>query len=356
MFEDFPIGPQWQLTEADLAVIAADFGLRLIGTPPQPQAGATNGIAHIITVSGDWIARVHRPWTTPARLEDVHHILDFLRTAGYPIPAVLATPTGCTWTTLHDRLVEIHAFVPSDATADNDERSGMALELLACLHADLSALPPDAIPPPLYSTHATPAAMLAGLAETDHAFAALRAHTIYAEAAAAREAARALLVTLDAAWAQYAERLSRTYTHGDYGGDNILFRAGKIVALLDFDFLAYRERVSDLARTLYWGSGAFGATRPAEPTSAETAQLTALLQRYQHAASSPLTTDELRALPYEMARIPLFFIAEAGYLPATSSDLASLQQTLSLASQLGRAALLTEHATAFGEQLAKLLD
>lgn len=356
MFEDFPVGPQWRLTDAELATIAADFGLRPIGAPPQPQVGAINGIARIAAADGDWIVRIHRPWTTPARLEGVHQILALLRTAGYPIPSVHTTPSGRTWTTLHDRLVEVNAFVPSDATAENDEHGGMALELLARLHADLATLPPDAIPPPRYSTYATPTAMLAGLAETERDFAALGDHTDYADAAAAREAARVLLVTLDTARARYIERLRRTYIHGDYGGGNVLFRAGTIVALLDFDFLAHRERVFDLARTLYWGAAPFGTAHPAEPTPAETAQLTALLRRYQGAAASPLTTDELRALPYEMARIPLFFIAEAGYLPAVAPDHAPLRQTLALRPQLGRATWLTEHATAFGERLVKLLD
>jgi len=356
MFQDFPVGPQWQLTAEDVARIAGDFGLRLTGTPPQPRAGATNGIARISTTTGDWLVRVHRPWTSPARLAGVHRALAFLRAAGHPIPAVLATPAGQTWTTLQDRLVEVNTFVPSNASADSGARLGVALALLARLHATLATLAPDAIPPPLYSPHTTPDAMLAGLAETDSAFAALRHHASYPQAAATREATRVLLATLDTARAGYAAHLSRAYIHGDYGGDNILFRDGQIVAVLDFDFLAYRERVADLARTLYWGIGPFGSVRPAEPAPDEIAQLAALLRRYQHAATPPLADDELRALPYEMARIPLFFIAEAGYLPADAPDPAPLHQTLALRPQLGRATWLTAHAGTFGERLVKLLD
>ncbi len=356
MFQDFPVGPQWQLTADDLATIASDFGLCITGTPRQPQAGATNGIARIATTSGDWLVRVHRPWTTPARLMGVHRTLAFLRAAGHPIPAVLATPTGQTWATLQDRLVEINAFIPSDATADNDERGGTALALLARLHATLATPAPDTIPPPLYSTHANPDAMLAGLTETDSDFATLRHHPDYAEAAATRETARGLLVTLDTAHAGYAARLSRTYIHGDYGGENILFRDGQIVAVLDFDFLAHRERVADLARTLYWEVGIFGSVRPDVPNRDAVARLAALLRRYQHATPTPLTNDELQALPYEMARIPLFFIAEAGYLPAAAPDRAPLRQTLALGAQLGRATWLTTHAETFGARLVKLLD
>ena len=40
--------------------------------------------------------------------------------------------------------------------------------------------------------------------------------------------------------------------HGDYGGGNVLFRRGHVVAVVDFDFLAIRERVYDLAYCLYW--------------------------------------------------------------------------------------------------------
>ncbi len=80
---------------------------------------------------------------------------------------------------MQDRLVEVNTFIPSDAIADNDERGGAALALLARLHATLATLAPDAIPPPLYSTHATPDAMLAGLAETDSDFATLQHHPGY---------------------------------------------------------------------------------------------------------------------------------------------------------------------------------
>jgi Ser/Thr protein kinase RdoA (MazF antagonist) len=356
MFEDFPVGPQWRPTAAESAAIAADFGLRLTGTPPPPRAGAINGIARIATAEGDWIVRVHRPWTSPARLAGVHRALAVLRAARHPIPAIRATPAGRTWTTLQDRLVEVNAFIPSDATADSDERGGAALALLARLHATLSTLPPEAVEPPLYSTHATPAAILAGLAETDSVFATLRHHATYPRAAAIREAARDLLVTLAAARAGYAASLSRTYIHGDYGGDNILFRDGRIVAILDFDFLAHRERVVDLARTLYWGLGPFGDARPAAPAPDEIARFAALLRRYQRASPTPLTGDELRALPYELARVPLFFVAEASYLPADAPEPAPLRQTLALGPQLGRAAWLTTHATTFGGRLVKLLD
>ncbi len=356
MFDAFPVGPQWQLTADDLATIASDFGLCMIGTPRQPQAGAINGIARIATTSGDWLVRVQRPWTTPARLMGVHRALASLRAAGHPIPAVLATPTGQTWTTLQDRLVEINAFIPSDATADDDERGGTALALLARLHTTLATLAPDAIPPPLYSTHADPVAMLAGLTETDSDFARLRHHPGYAEAAATRETTRGLLVALDTAHAGYAARLSRTYIHGDYGGENILFRDGQIVAVLDFDFLAHRERVADLARTLYWGIGTFGSAHHEAPPCDEVRRLATLLRRYQHATPAPLTNDEIQALPYEMARIPLFFIAEAGYIPTDAPDLAPLRQTLALRAQLGRATWLTTHAEAFGARLVKLLD
>ncbi len=356
MFQDFPIGPQWQLTAEDVVRIAGDFGLRLNGTPPQPRAGATNGIARIATTTGDWIVRVHRPWTTPERLAGVHQALAFLRAAGHPIPAVLATPTGQTWTTLQDRLVEVNAFIPSDASADNNAHLSVALIFLARLHTTLATLPPDAIPPPLYSAYATPAAMLAGLAETDRSFAALRGQPDHAQAIAIRDTARGLLGTLATARGRYEAHLPRTYIHGDYGGDNILFRDRRIAAILDFDFLAHRERVADLARTLYWGTDAYGAARPAALGFDELARLIALLYHYQHASPQPLTAAELRALPYEMARIPLFPIAEAGYLPTNTDNLASLRQTLAAATQLGRATWLAAHGGRLGAQLAELLD
>lgn len=69
-----------------------------------------------------------------------------------------------------------------------------------------------------------------------------------------------------------------------------------------------------------------------------------LVSNYVATARLPLSALELAALPFEMARIPLYPVAEAGYLAAAGDAKAAIIQTLSVDRHLPRAHWLVNNA------------
>jgi len=350
METDVPIGPPVDAQPAGhrrrCRGLRPDTGRRNLPIP----SGAVNGVARLATDAGEVVVRVHRPWTTAARLEAVHAVCASLRAAGLPLPRILRVRDGTTSTWLADRLVEVAEYVPHTHTADTWGRGAAAFAMLARLHAALDTLPPGLVPPP-YSSYATPDEAVAMLDETETAFTALVTHPRYAEAAAVRGTARALLLHLAAARREYEAQLPRGLAHGDYGGDNVLLGGDRVVALLDFDFLGERERLADLAYALYWALDRYGFAFPAMPTDVALAHAAGLLAQYEHHTARPLTPAERAALPLELARVPLYWVAEAGYLPADAAHAGPLDQTLRFARHVSRATQIVAAA----ERVAQLL-
>src|SRR4051794_7481032 len=114
MFDGLRVGPQWALSPNDIGAIAADYDLDVDLDSVRQLGGAVNGVVQVASERGPLVFRVHRPWTTPVRLAGIHQLQDILRTVGYPIPSVLRSRVGTTWTVLADRLVEVGEFVASD--------------------------------------------------------------------------------------------------------------------------------------------------------------------------------------------------------------------------------------------------
>ena len=333
MFDSVRVGPQWVLERVDIEGIASAYGLTVEGKMTT-LGGATNGVARVESDRGAVVVRVHRPWTTPARLASVHHIQAHLRTHGLPIPPTLVTRTGTSWTELHDRLVEVTVYVPHDGPADTWGRMGEAYEHLGRLHHALSQVPPSTLVPPPYSSYADPHVALRMLRETERAFHADQGRAGYAAATATRTAAGALLRRLAHERAHYEAALPRSIIHGDYGGENVLMRGEQVAAILDFDYMAARARIVDVAYTLYWTLDRLHVpTGVATFSKNDLARAGDLLRRYGRTAS-PLTAAEVTALPFEMARVPLYHIVEAGYTAAVPYTPGPVDQTLAFARHL----------------------
>lgn len=98
--------PQWRLDEDDITTIAVAYGLDLLPSTARPLGGAVNGVVRISSDTGEVVLRVHRPWTTVQRLEDVHRVQEHVRAHGLPVPKVLIARNGRSWMWLHKRLVE----------------------------------------------------------------------------------------------------------------------------------------------------------------------------------------------------------------------------------------------------------
>jgi Ser/Thr protein kinase RdoA (MazF antagonist) len=76
----------------------------------------------------------------------------------------------------------------------------------------------------------------------------------------------------------------------------------RLVAVTDFDFMAIRPRLDDLALTLYFTDSELGIANASERIAA----LRPLVAAYDGALDSPLSVAERRALPWAIARQPLW--------------------------------------------------
>jgi homoserine kinase type II len=175
---------------------------------------------------------------------------------------------------------------------------------------------------------------------------------MYAAAAPVRSATYDLVRGLVTERERYESSLPFTIVHGDYGTDNVLMCGGTVVAILDFDFMAYRERVFELAYALYWTLDRLHVPAEGAPYSDSALKRAAGLLRRYATTATPLTDGEIEVLPFEMARVPLYPIVEAGYTtdaPYTSGPLA---QTLAFARHVPVARWLVSEAVQVRRTLA----
>lgn len=338
--------PQWTIVDGDVSRIADAYGLTVLSRGGQPLGGAVNGVARVATDRDDVVFRIHRPWTTVARLEGVHRVQACLRAQGLPIPDVLAARDGHSWTRLHHRLAEVIAYVEGGTEADSWDQFAASFTMLGRLHTALATVDPATVPAPRYSSYAEPGTALAMLAETDEPFRSCANCEGYAEAVALREDARRLWDRLHRERLTYAAELPSSLIHGDFLGGNVQLAAERVIAILDFDRLAWRERIHDLGCSLYCVLGRRHRFRPADepPSADDLVRLARLVTGYEATAHHPLDAAERAALPSEMARVPLYPIAEAGYLAAAGDTTEAIAQTLTAGRHLPRARWLADNA------------
>src|SRR5262249_36919823 len=74
-------------------------------------------------------------------------------------------------------------------------------------------------------------------------------------------------------------------------------------ASLDLDFVRIRERLYDVAGSLYWAS-----------ESGANVDLRELCDAYDRSAPGPVTPEERRFLPAQITLIPLHWVATAGLM------------------------------------------
>lgn len=95
------------------------------------------------------------------------------------------------------------------------------------------------------------------------------------------------------------------HTHGDFWDNNVLFVGDEPALLLDFDFLARRPRIDDLALTAF-----FYLLKPGQgvPSDGERHDLRSFLDAYDASASIPLAPGERAAFPLAIARQPAWSV------------------------------------------------
>lgn len=303
----FPTGQRAEPAPELIAAIERTYGLGSVRAS-RDLGGSYQLNLWLETHEGPLVARVYRPWMTAARLLAIQTVKEHLAATGLPVSLPIATMSGYTMMTYSSRLVEVEPFVAHDACADSWERYEAAFALLGRFHRATTRIDATTLPPPRVQNDASLLTLLQWVAYTEQ-----RLHQQSAEQQllAVCDDATDLLQQIHRKRKMIQGRKIECLTHGDFGGDNLIFHGNAPAAILDFDFMAVRERVFDLAYALFWMFERLEGQL--EPAQRSWQHMDRIIRQYE-ANSAPLSDAERQCLPLEMARVPLYWIGEAGTL------------------------------------------
>ena len=273
--------------------------------PVQPgrDMGGSLNLNLLVGRGGDQlVVRVHRRSMSRARLEDIQQVRNRLHDAGVPCSALVAARDGARWAHAGGRLAEVERFIPHDGRMNTPSRLARGLPLLGRIHGLLAGVEVSPAGRAVeFANHIEPGRVLAdtragtarikGWNPTSHERRMARQAEVLAERVAAGEAG-------------LTAGLPRQLVHGDFWDDNVFFRGDDPVFVADFAFMAERARIDDLALTLYYADTEFGLTSSRERIAA----LRPLVRAYESGLGGLLTDQEREALPWAIARQPLWGI------------------------------------------------
>lgn len=295
--------------------------------------GTYNLNLRLESASGPFVLRVYRPWVHPERLQQIQAQKRTLFQAGFPVCLPMTTRDGSTFFRFRDRLAECEPFITHDPPVHDQFHYMRAFTFLGRLHSQLARQTVADFVQPLVSNYILPEEQKSWLAHVQQKIQqTTSSHSLDQQIASdiCRVTVQ-LTETLQHWWKEEGNRLPQQLIHGDYRLGNILFHKQQEapVALLDLEFIAVRERLYDIAYALYWMLWQQNAIH--NPTQEAWKQILILLSHYNAATHTPLTQQELMALPVEIARIPLYWIAEARFVAQPVPAIVRLATSISFA-------------------------
>jgi len=272
--------------------------------------GGTRNLTLLVTTgSGMLVVRAYGPGVALERLLAIQSVRRALSARGVPTSVPLSTRTGQSWSRYGGRLVEVEEFVEHSARLDSWDRLERALPMLADLHNVLrtSSMSP-ASKRPVAVRYPNAGEVREWIPRV---WKRLEPWPLPPEVVGFVRRAEALAHRVHELALPYRGRVPVQLVHGNFWDSSVLFRAGRVVLVGDFDFMAERPRIDDLALTLYFASSTL-AVNPATEKSRR--RLRTFVDVYDARLDDHLTTTERRALPLAIAQIPLVvlqYIAES---------------------------------------------
>jgi Ser/Thr protein kinase RdoA (MazF antagonist) len=237
------------------------------------------------------VLRVHRPWATRGRVAGLRRLRERLHQAGsrvaQPVPIL-----GRDLARAGDRWAELEEYVPHLQPAPSQESYLRLFHELGRLHAALRATWEPDLPPPL-DDHRTHRQLHYWLSYTRRRLGPAADPVVH----------RARLLLAELSKARRGIDLPRAPIHGDYKLGNAVQLPDGSWANLDLDFVRVRERLYDVAGSLYWAS-----------ESGARVDLRELRDAYDRSAPEPMTPGERHFLPGQITLIPLHWVATAGLM------------------------------------------
>ena len=233
----------------------------------------------------------------PDRVRFAHRVQLHLATVGFPVAQLVATREHATYVHLRDQVYELFEFIPGQPYCHTPGESHESGAALARFHAAMDGfLAPSKLPAPQGDYHHNPlvrAGML-GLGPT------LSAHDSFSgDEASLAGLVQYLLESYDAA-AHAVDGLGYTdlperIIHSDWHPGNLLFRKGRVVAVIDFDSARRSRAIVDI------GNGAlqFSLTSAPHvdqwPDHVDEPRYASFLEGYE--SISPISVEEKRSIP-----------------------------------------------------------
>lgn len=245
------------------------------------------------------VARVHRQTTSQERLTAIQAAKYAVARAGIPTPTPIPLEDGAGFTTLTSgHLVEIEPLLHWDTRMNNEALVERGHRVLAAVHnaLRLADLPTAAATAP-YANYIDPMAAVEASRHGVRRIHSWRNRQLSAFADAALDH----IETVARLEAPLRAGQPQQIVHGDFWDNNVLFSGDTLVAVIDFDFMARRPRIEDLALTAY-----FLLLQPGRglPTRTDARMLRRFVRAYDATADMPLGAEEKAALPLAIARQP----------------------------------------------------
>jgi homoserine kinase type II len=294
-----------------------------------------------------YVVRVYRPYMTTGRLAALHLVRQTLERGGVPCAPLVPTRDGQPWVRSGGRFVEVERFVAHDAAMDCWERLEVGLPVLGRIHTLLHdvTLSAEGRTAP-FANYLEPVR-----AQQATARGTARIRSWHPTPAEVRLADRAdeLAARVAAGERALSAALPRQMVHGDFWDTNVLFTAGRVVLVLDFDFMGERARIDDLALVLYFADA--GATFGHDAEDGHwLARLRRLVEAYDRGLDRPLTSRERAALPWAIARQPLWGIG--GWVALLDDEQAAREHAAGTAAAVDRALHIAHSIARWHEALA----
>jgi homoserine kinase type II len=237
----------------------------------------------------------------PYRVAFAHELQLHLAKFNYPVPRLIGTRDNNSLLQFNNRIYEMFEFVAGahfDLTHQQAEQSG---EALGSLHRLLDSHQPS-YQSPVGTYHAAPG--------IDAKFRQVVAAVMVAEPTIDEQELRARCDHLAHAYHEAAAKADqagysqfpRVIVHGDWHPGNLLYRDGRVVAVLDFDSARHDPRVCDVANAVLQFT--MKMDRPDDPDTwpegLDSRRLQRLVSGYHQKLVQPLTRRELESLPWLM--------------------------------------------------------
>jgi Ser/Thr protein kinase RdoA (MazF antagonist) len=247
------------------------------------------------------VLRVHQPFVTHRRLLAIQQVRQYLANQGFIVPIALPWYNAPVFR-CGKRWAELENYLPHNRAATNYDSYYWLFRQIGRLHRALASLDVN-VPRPLVATYAPPGTLRRWLPVTE---AAVQSDEMAVEVA---HLLHDLVSRLSRQWLP-ASQLPQQLIHGDIRLSNVCLTPEGKTVYLDFGFLAYRPRIHELAYSLAFTFLALHGNQSPESFAWQT--IPQLIQEYEAAANSRLTSLERKALAPYTAAVPLYAATLAG--------------------------------------------